>query len=226
MTQRAVDPQRHQERARKLFALARDQQGTPEGEAAARFARQLLREQSLNLAGLDREALDAADPFVRQEILLGGPRMWRCRLLTLVSRHCECVGAYRSGQGRGSLYGRRSNVQVAEHLFMVLSRTMTLERALLLGSHQGEGEVELARRANDFTMSALLALELRLAELRDEEGAGMSTALVRQSRRGLYAWMQAHGHSLKREVPFGYSWDAAGYQAGYRLPLQKAVGPE
>lgn len=211
-------------RARKLFALARDQEGTPEGHAAARMARSLLREHSLEVAGLDSEALNLADPFERRELLLGGPRMWRCRLLTLVSRHCECVAGYRSGSGKGSLYGRRSNVSVAEHLYNVLSRTMTLERALLLGEHQHLGEVALARKANDFTMSALLALEIRLKEIVQEEDASeVSTALVRQSRDGLRAWMVQSGHSLSQEVPFGYSWDAKGYQAGYRLPLRKAV---
>jgi hypothetical protein len=183
----------------------------------------MLREHSIELAGLDAKALNAADPFERRVVLLGGPRMWRCRLLTLVSRHSECVAGYRGGSGKGSLYGRRSNVSVAEHLYGVLSRTMTLERALLLGQHQGLGESALARKANDFTMSALLALEIRLQEMVHEEADQVSTALVRQSRHGLRDWMKISGHTLSQEVPFGYSWDAGGYQAGYRLPLQKAV---
>ncbi len=211
------------DRARKLFALARDQHGTPEGHAAARLARSLLRAHSQEVAGLDSAALNAADPFERRTLLLGGPRMWRCRLLTLVSRHCECVAGYRAGSGKGSLYGRRINVSVAEHLYRVLSRTMTLERAQLLGLHRGLGEPALARKANDFTMSALLALEIRLKEMVLEEEGPTSTALVRQSRHGLREWMQRSGHALTQEVPFGYSWDAKGYQAGYRLPLQKAV---
>ncbi len=220
MTQGSANPS---ERVRKLFALARDQEGTPEGHAAARVARNLLREHSIEVAGLDATALNAADPFERGEVLLGGPRMWRCKLLTLVSRHCECVAGYRAGSGKGALYGRRSNVSVAEHLYGVLSRTMTLERALLLGQHQHLGESGLARKANDFTMSALLALEIRLKEMVQEEESKVSTALVRHSRAGLREWMALSGHALSQEVPFGYSWDAGGYQAGYRLPLQKAV---
>ena len=110
------------DRIRKLFALAADQSDTPEGETAARVARRLMHEHDVQLSQLSPQQREDADPFTRQTLLLGGSEQWRCRLLSVVARHGECVASWRPGAGQGSLYGRRSSVEVTEYLFVVLSR--------------------------------------------------------------------------------------------------------
>jgi hypothetical protein len=217
--------ERIQTRIRKLFALAKDQEGTYEGTAAAQLARKLLLEQAQATLGMGPEARDRVDPFLRRGVDLGGTKMWRCKLITLMARHCECVAGYSPGAGTGSLYGRTSAVVLAEHLFLVHSRQLTMERAVKLVELDGQPQAFIDRAMNDFTQSALLALEVRLGDSRDDEKAASpeSFALVRSAKSGLREWMQDQGYALRKEVPFPYGYDIAGYQAGYRLPLQDAV---
>ena len=209
-------------RIRKLFALAVDQQGTPEGDTAARIARDLMRERCVELAQLAPEEREEADPFVRVKLLLGGPRHWRCRLLSVVASHCECVAGYRPGAGKGSLYGRKSAVEVAEYLFVLLSRQLTLERAVFMANlGPWAQDPEGVRRTLDFTGSAVLAIEIRLKELRDAELSHdpETFALVHSSSQGLGSWMDRTGHGLRAEPPFPFAYSEDGYKAGYRLPI-------
>jgi hypothetical protein len=210
------------DRIRKLFALSVDQQGTPEGETAARIARELMRDRCIELAQLAPGEREEVDPFVRQRLLLGGPKHWRCRLLSVVASHCECVAGYRPGSGKGSLYGRRSAVEVAEYLFVLLSRQLTLERAVFMAQlGPWAQDPEGVRRTLDFTGSAVMAIEIRLKQLRDAELSEdpETFALVHSSSRGLGSWMERSGQGLKAEPPFPFAYSEDGYKAGYRLPI-------
>lgn len=214
------------ERVRKLLALAADQEGTPEGDSAARVARRLIADRGLQLAGLSDAQRERSDPFSRKEILLGGPGHWRCRLVVLVARHVGCQAGYQRGRGKATLYGRRSAVEVAEYLYLVLGRALTRERVMwTMGAGASLPEAERTRRVNDFTRSALLALSTRLEELREQErsGAPEQHALVRSHGRGLESWMRVQGVRLESEPPFPFAYDAEGYRAGFRLPLLGAV---
>lgn len=216
-------------RVRKLLALAEDRAGTPEGETAARLARRLLREHQQELAGLSLEEQDRVDPFVRRELLLGGSAHWRCRLFCAVALHCGCVAGYRPGAGVGWLYGRQGAVEVAEHLYLVLARALTHERVMFLFTRgAGLGELERDRAANNFCQSAILALESRMQQQREQERdlAPEGFALLAQRNQGLRDWMRRQGHQPRRSVPFAFTLSEDGYQAGWRLPLQDAVTGE
>lgn len=210
-------------RLRKLLALAADRAGTPEGETAARLARRILHEHNLSVQSLPAEAQEEADPFVRRELLLGGPAGWRCRLLSVVAQHCECVASYRRGAGRGWLHGRRGAVDLAEHLYVVLGRALSRERLLLIAQRGGDlAQAERDAEANRFCLSAILALEGRLQASREEEPTEQRALAVRR-RSGLDGWMGAQGHAPRREPPFTFTLSAEGYAAGWRLPLHDAV---
>ena len=89
----------------------------------------------------------------------------------------------------------------------MMSKFTTRLLALLLMSH-----------------SAVLALQHRLIGLREQDQPeAASTALVRSDREALRAWLQQQGIVLKADVPFPYAYTQDGYEAGYRVPLQKAV---
>ena len=210
------------DRIRKLFALAADQEGSPEGDAAARVARRLLHEHDQRLSRLPLAERAEADPFERRSVLLGGSEQWRCRLLGVVARHCECVATWRSAAGRGSLYGRGSSLDVAEYLFVVLSRDLTRSRAMRRMQLAGSPPELCSAALNDFCQSAVLAVEVRCAELRSDESAAC-TALVRTRSRGLWNWMQDRGLGLKREPPFSYSFDPEGWREGHRLKLVEGI---
>ena len=210
------------DRIRKLFALAADQSDTPEGETAARVARRLMHEHDVQLSQLSPQQREDADPFTRQTLLLGGSEQWRCRLLSVVARHGECVASWRPGAGQGSLYGRCSSVEVTEYLFVVLSRDLTRARALRRMELRELPDDAVSSALNDFCQSAVLAIEVRCAELRADEPESC-TAMVQFRSRGLWNWMKSNGTELRKEPPFGYRFDEKGWQEGHRFKLVEAI---
>ncbi len=205
-------------RIRKLFALATDQEGTPEGEAASRVARRLMHAHDVELSSLSPLERDEADPFAHRELLLGGSEQWRCRLLSVVARHCECVASWRAAAGCGSLYGRNSSVEVGEYLYILISRDLTRARAMRRMELTELPEARRASLLNDYCQSAVLAVEIRCTELRAAEPEDC-TALIRSRPVGLWTWMQEQGHELRAEPPFGYTLDRDGWREGHRLKL-------
>jgi len=209
-------------RLRRLIALAEDQAGTPEGDLAARLAREIMEARREELQGLDLSARNDADPFARQTLDLGGKAFWRRKVASLTARHCECLCSFAGNEAR--LSGRRSGVLVAEYLYRIMSRTIALEQAAWLGAND---LIEDPRAGNDFAHSAVLALDNRLRAMREGEALNPdSTALVRSDREALRGWLAQRGVTLKKEVPFSYGYSQDGYEAGYRVPLQKSVPSE
>ncbi|MEL6343890.1 MAG: hypothetical protein AAFV53_12205 [Myxococcota bacterium] len=206
-------------RLRRLIALAEDQAGTPEGELAARLARQIMAERRATLTALDLEQRNAQDPFIRQPLDLGGKAYWRRRVASLTAIHCDCVCSFSGNNAR--LSGRQSSVVVAAYLYRVMSRSITWEQTAWLGQRQ---LLDHATAGNDFAQSAVLALENRLAALRDAENEDVDvTALVKRDRRALLAWLAERGVTLKADAPFPFAYSQDGYAAGRRIPLFKAL---
>jgi hypothetical protein len=181
-----------------------------------------MHDHDLKLSELPPAQRNEADPFERRPLLLGGSEQWRCRLLSVVARHCECVASWRPGAGRGSLYGRSSSVEVAEYLYVVLSRDLTRARAFRMMELRELTAEQRSAGLNDFCQSAVLAIEVRCAELRAEEPADC-TALVRTRAKGLWNWMQENGQDLRKEPPFGYSFDETGWKVGHGFKLVEAI---
>jgi Protein of unknown function (DUF2786) len=209
------------ERIRKLLALAHDQEGTPEGEAAARRARDLMRQQSVAMADLDAHQRGARDPIGKRAIDLGGKEHWRRQLAGEVAVHCECLLTFKSGNGGAFLYGHQSGVDIAEYLLVLLTRQVEQAREARF-----RPELERASRARDladFTQSAVLAVQNRLRQLRQGEGDGPETRLIHQRSEDLRRWLEARGYQFKNlpPSPFGYNQD--GYEAGHRIPMHDAV---
>lgn len=214
------------DRIRKLLALAADQEGTPEGDAAARLARRLMHR--YDLAG---EALHdtAGDPIARLPLDVDGRVLWRRRLAAAVARHCECALSWSPSEHQAYIYGRRSGVAVAEYLHAVLCREVELARR----RYDEElpmmtGGEERARLARDFTSSAVLAIENRLTALRREEAHTLPEQCAIVSRRGadLRAWMEGQGVRFTRQPPGIFAYNADGYAAGHAIALHDAVRDE
>lgn len=208
-----------QNRLKKLMALAADQAGTPEGEIAARLAQKIMDSRRVALQELDEEQRNAQDPFSRAPLDLGGKAFWRRRVASLVAQHCDCICSFVGHEGR--LSGRRSSVLIAEYLYRVMSRSIVVEQTAWLGKHS---LLEDRRAANDFAQSAVLALDSRLRSIREEQPMHpQTTALVRSDRAALRRWLSKRGVTLKKEIPFPFAYTQEGYEAGFRVPLQKAV---
>lgn len=209
-------------RIQKLLALAADQQGTPEGEAASRLARKLLArfdlgEEDLRLAGID--------PIVRRAFPLDGTVLWRRRLAAAVARHCECALTWSAAEGRAWIYGRRSGIAVAEYLHAVLVRELEGARA----DQEAQSppmlpEAERRRRLADFTGSAVLAVEHRLAALRgDEARAAEPYALLSRRRAELHDWMKDQGLRFRPAPPSVFGYHPEGYALGHAIALREAL---
>ena len=206
-------------RLERLKALAEDQAGTPEGELAARLAREITLARHQQLSTMDLDTRNRVDPFMRQDLDLGGKAFWRRKVASLTAHHCDCLCSFTGQQAR--LSGRRSSVLVAEHLYRVMSRSIAMEQAAWLGSNDLLDDIRASR---DFAHSAVLALRHRLVALRrTDQETPESTALVRSDRKALRGWLEEQGVTLKADVPFPYAYTQEGYEAGYRVPLQKAV---
>ncbi len=206
-------------RIRKLLALAADQHGTPEGEAAARLARKMIARYDLD--GADLRTRDQ-DPIVRRPMAVDGQVLWRRRLASAVARHCECALSWAPDQGRAFLYGRRSGIAIAEYLHAVLLREVEGART----RHDEElpmmiGEKERERTLADFTGSAVLAVENRLSALRREEAGAQPEQCALVSRRGeeLRDWMKDKGMHFKKAAPSVFAYHAEGYAAGHAIAL-------
>lgn len=209
-------------RLRKLVALAEDQAGTPEGDIAARLAREIMAARRQELQGQDLSTRERLDPFTRKVVDLGGKAFWRRRVASLTALHCECLCSFVSQEAR--LSGRQSAVLVSEYLYRVMSRNIVLEQVAWLGARD---LLEDMRAANDFAQSAVLALDNRLRDMRQEACSdSQAAALIRTDQEALRRWLAQRGVRLKKEVPFPFAYSQDGYEAGYRVPIQKSVAKE
>ncbi len=223
---------RPSDRIRKLMALAEDQQGTPEGEAAARMARRLMFSQAKEQASRRYRGLPDPDPLQRHRFDLGGPDRWRRRLLASVARHVGCLAAWPRGADHAFVFGHRSAVEVAEYLYVLLSRELTQASTRWLRQHapvqslaEAQDDPDEIKRRAGFCHSAVTAVDTRLHALRgSEDGADPTgTALVLDRRGAVEAWVKAQGVSLSPPAERPWRHSQEGYLAGYHIPLLDAV---
>ena len=208
-----------QGRIHRLMALAEDQAGTPEGDLAARLARDIMVRRNRQLSSLRLKSRNELDPFSRADLDLGGRAHWRRVLSGIVAQHCECVCSIADGQAR--LTGRRSGVLVATYLYRVMSRCLAGQQVAWLGEHNLLDDAVAAR---NFGESAVLALRHRLRQIRENEAADPSlTSLVCADMAALQKWLAQQGVTLQAAAPFGFALSQEGYRAGYTIPLHDAV---
>ena len=224
-------------RIQKLMALARDQQGTPEGEAAARMARRMMLQQAKAQAEARYQGLPEADPVRRHRLPLGGHERWRRRLATSVARHVGCVAAWPRGEDVAFLFGHGSAIEVGTYLFEVLSREVAeaiqhwiAHEAPLLSAEEAAADPEDDKRRGGFGQSAVTAIDARLHALREREAGRdpTGTALILDRRHEVDAWLEEQGVDLVSPAQRPWRHSPEGYLAGYRVPLLDAVtrGPD
>lgn len=219
-------------RIRKLLDLARDQAGTPEGEAAARIARRLMLQHARTHAAASCAGIPDSDPIRRWDLDLGGDERWRRRLATSVARHCACIAAWRRGGQVARFFGHTSAQPIVEYLFVVMSREVEQaatrwlrEDAPALTQAEAEADPENLVRSRDFCQTAVTALDNRLAEMRIVERGEdpHGTALVLARGRDVRQWMEDEGVQLDPSPRRPWRHSAAGWEAGARIGFREAV---
>lgn len=213
-------------RIEKLLQLARDQQGTPEGETAARIAGRLMRDSARH-----RKQTLRAEPTICERVIeLGAKWPWRRRLAASVARHCACVAAWPKTGSKVALFGAVGTVDIAEYLLTVLLREIDQARADWLEEQVDWDPLlpmspELARRCTGFCGSAVGAVEARLSELRTlERGEDPTgTALVHDEAAAVRRWMKDRGIELSKGAPSPYAFSPEGWRHGHGIALRDAV---
>lgn len=219
-------------RIRKLLDLARDQAGTPEGDAAARIARSIMLRHARSHAAAACAGLPDSDPVRRWDLALGGTECWRRRLATSVARHCACIAAWRRGGSIAHMFGHASAQPIVEYLYDVLSREVDAALTRWLRIHapavtweEAARDPEDLLRRRDFCQSAVTALDGRLEEMRTAERGRdpRGTALVTARGRNVRRWMEDAGVQLGPSPRRPWRHSAAGWNAGAHIGVHEAV---
>jgi hypothetical protein len=205
-------------RLRKLASLARDQQGMPEGEAAAAQVRKLMAEHAVSMADLSEAAQDAVVKGVQE---LGSKSMWRRALLTEVAAHANCIAYFTPGATSMEVWGHASGIEIVRYLYEMLAREIEKRaKAYTRGLPAWMDKGERRKAHGSFVVSAVAALGLRLRALRtehsdaDPEGSQLVHARMADVQR-------AAGKGKQHSVT--HTANAAGHAAGNAIALRNAL---
>tara|TARA_R110002020_G_scaffold58351_1_gene159902 strand:- start:408 stop:1172 length:765 start_codon:yes stop_codon:yes gene_type:complete len=233
----------------KLLRLSKDQDGTPEGETAARLAHRMMTAHAINMAQIDITKQAHNDPMVR-ETLAGGKlpnRQWRRTLAWVLATHCNCRMAT-STWGRGVtvfLYGHKSDIEIIRYLYEICERQLeaatTRYKKILKGKHTGNyydydtdeylpmygyTSGEMRQQLNSFRRSALDGLRDKLRRIRQDtknEVGATSYALVRNRKEKVDSWVDDTYTFGKCSSSASYAHNGDGYDAGKNISLHAGI---
>tara|TARA_R110001583_G_scaffold44829_17_gene141887 strand:- start:347 stop:1042 length:696 start_codon:yes stop_codon:yes gene_type:complete len=210
----------------KLFRVAADQEGKPEGDTAARLASRMMAAHAIEMADINvSERID--DPLEKQTHKHGAS-VWRRNLSHVLAKHCNCTTSYYSRQGFGThitWYGHKSDIEVSRYLYDICERQISAaSKQHLKGLPEWYDRGLKRREANAFRRSAVNGLSNRLYEIRQEEAAAneSGTALVLTRKAKVDAWIDEN-FSFGKGRHVKYSHSSAGYQAGHDVNLHAGV---
>ena len=216
------------ERVRKCLALADASKGTPEGDTAARIARNIMAQHAIEEADLDVGERAAQDPIEKREMDLGRRSSWRRTLAHVLAKHCECRSAFVANTPRVNVYGHKSSIDVCSYLYDICARQIESEsdryvkdvkRGVLHPFHGG-----VKRLRNDFCFSAVTSLAMRLEKMRRKEAGddAKGHALVLQRGKDVDAWVEANT-KFKNGRRHTYGYSQAGHDAGAKVSLAPGI---
>lgn len=213
-------------RIQRLLALAKDQEGTPEGDAAAAAAYRVMQAHSIEQMDLDYATRQAEDPLTKESFSLGKRSQWRRNLANIIGTHTGCKMLWRVGGSQVTLFGHKSSVAIAEYLYIILHRQV--EAAANKNSVENYWGYDPGHRRklyNDFCHSAVAALHSRLERMRNQAAAenptGTQLVLARTAVVADY-YNKNKGKVLTAE-PTAFDFNEKGYRAGLKMSLHEAV---
>lgn len=222
------------ERIRKALALAKDRAGTPEGDTAARIARNLMDAHAVAQEDLDVAARDQIDPVTKEVFDVGARAHWRRDVVFALAEHCTLRALFTVGTSQMKLFGHQHDIAVCKYLYEVVLRQILRaaeEHAETLPRWWGTG---MRRSAyNTFMLSAARGLGHKLRDIRAQAKADRAskdtkaaevTALAIVSREArvaaFYEASKGRVRSAHREDK-GYS--LRGYDAGRNVSLSPGL---
>ena len=217
------------EKIRRALALADDQSGTPEGETAARIARNMMERHALAMADLSEVPAD--DPMIEHVFRVEKRNQWRRNLAISLADHCEVFGLFTSGTNRILLYGRQSGVEVAEYLYNITIRQVEQQIEQHLSQlKQTNDWVSLSAGSkrslrNSFASSAASAIDARLREMRNsnKKKDPTGTALMKTNQEEAMQWAKSRGVKWRSGPSSRVGFSPEGYAAGKSVSLSLGV---
>lgn len=232
-------------RIQKLQALARGEAeggNTIAAENAARIAAKLMVAHAISAIEVSTPIED--DPMVAHSTAIGRQLVWLRQLFHCVALANNCTTSYRTGTDTVTIYGTRSDCEVAEYLAIHLSREVQKRADQYMkelrcdrdaqNRQAGWNRYDVPRGARrDFCHSAVAALNRRLQIMRRdalkaataEHGEHVTSgALVVLDNKLRRAEAFADTHNLRAGRSARYHHSAAGAEAGRAINIHKGIG--
>lgn len=224
------------ERIRKALARAKDQEGTPEGETAARIARNMMDAHAISMADIDVATAATLDPLIVKEVDTEVRAMWSRTLLFAIARHCTCRGVATVGTTTMRLYGYAHDVAVAEYLFGVISRQLYVLASANSKRLTWLSAGEKRTAYNTFMCSAvegvcdkltLMQAEAQAAKVAAAAAGGSaastSMVLVAREETAVAFFEKNKGRTKQSPGMRPQGFDGAGYNAGRSVSLNAGI---
>ena len=215
----------------KLLRLSQDQDGTPEGETAARLASRMMAAHAIEMAQIDLTKQAEHDPIEQQSMQVR-VSVWRRLLAHYVAKHCNCQISYQSWRGsngqRISMYGHRTDIEVLQYLYTICERQIEQEARHYVNSLSSDWYTrgEKTTMGNDFRRSAVDGLWSKLDEIRVETKSDNAEgfALVLSRAKRVEDWVNENCGFGSGSNPSSYGHNQDGYDAGRNVSLSAGVG--
>ena len=211
----------------KLLRLSQDQDGTPEGETAARLASKMMAAHAIEMASIDLTKGVEHDPMEMQDMQVR-VSVWRRQLATVLGAHCNCTVAYSSIKGIGqfiSMYGHRTDIELLKYLYDICERQIEGEARHYVNSLKGYWRGGKKVLGNNFRRSAVGGLNSKLVDIRKDTQAENAEgfALVINRKQKVDEWVKDN-YSFGSERSSSYTHNSDGYSAGRNVSLSAGVG--
>ena len=214
----------------KLLRLAENQDGTPEGETAAKLAHRMMAAHAIDMASIDLDKQAELDPIERQGMEVR-TSVWRRDLASYLARHCNCRISYTSRRGRGAqrihMYGHRTDIEVLRYLYEICERQIERSARQYVNSLDSYwyDRGDKKSMGNDFRRSATQGLWSKLAEIRKDTKAENAEgfALVVSRKQRVDDWVNEQ-YTFGKGRHTQYNHNSEGYSAGRKLNLTAGVG--
>jgi len=211
----------------KLLRLSQDQEGTPEGETAARLASRMMAAHAIEMASIDLTKGVEHDPMEKQDMKVR-VSVWRRSLASVLGEHCNCTVAYSSIKGIGqfiSMYGHRTDIELLQYLYDICERQIESEARRYVNNIDSDWRGGKKMMGNNFRRSTVAGLSTKLEEIRKDTQAENAEgfALVRSRKQAVDEWVNEN-YSFRSGTNSNYGHNSAGYSAGRNVSLSAGVG--
>ena len=210
----------------KLMRLARNQDGTHEGETAAKLASRMMAAHAIDMASIDVDRAAEHDPMEQQSIQTRSS-VWRRLLANAIAQHCNCRMAYLSGHHIGQtlhIYGHRTDIELMKYLYSICERQIE-NQAREYTSQFPAGMPGKRTLGNNFRRSAVDGLRHKLYHIRKdaERDNVQGFALVRSRSQAVSEWVDSNFSFGSAKASSEYGHSAAGYDAGKSMNLSAGI---